>query len=106
MVIVFKQKTAYEMRISDWSSDVCTSELQRYRAVEGWRARIRYTDPYRGLPAGAAGRKHLVDRRRRRIGGLGGLARRPEGRPAERGRRSGAGLLWPRRNGADRKSVV
>src|SRR3546814_15704731 len=24
-----KQKTAYEMRISDWSSDVCSSDLQR-----------------------------------------------------------------------------
>src|SRR3546814_3777679 len=23
----FKQKTAYEMRISDWSSDVCSSDL-------------------------------------------------------------------------------
>src|SRR3546814_17543821 len=33
---VFKQKTAYEMRISDWSSDVCSSDLlqrnrQRYK---------------------------------------------------------------------------
>src|SRR3546814_18634326 len=31
MLIVFfcfKQKTAYEMRISDWSSDVCSSDLQ------------------------------------------------------------------------------
>src|SRR3546814_10802367 len=26
-VCVFKQKTAYEMRISDWSSDVCSSDL-------------------------------------------------------------------------------
>src|SRR3546814_4511611 len=26
-VFVFKQKTAYEMRISDWSSDVCSSDL-------------------------------------------------------------------------------
>src|SRR3546814_19003625 len=26
----FKQKTAYEMRISDWSSDVCSSDLARY----------------------------------------------------------------------------
>src|SRR3546814_2572490 len=26
----FKQKTAYEMRISDWSSDVCSSDLQAY----------------------------------------------------------------------------
>src|SRR3546814_3205894 len=25
----FKQKTAYEMRISDWSSDVCSSDLER-----------------------------------------------------------------------------
>src|SRR3546814_17885785 len=28
-VVVFKQKTAYEMRISDWSSDVCSSDLFR-----------------------------------------------------------------------------
>src|SRR3546814_5789091 len=27
-VFFFKQKTAYEMRISDWSSDVCSSELR------------------------------------------------------------------------------
>src|SRR3546814_10343548 len=26
-MFVFKQKTAYEMRISDWSSDVCSSDL-------------------------------------------------------------------------------
>src|SRR3546814_6647227 len=26
----FKQKTAYEMRISDWSSDVCSSDLSRF----------------------------------------------------------------------------
>src|SRR3546814_3727024 len=25
---LFKQKTAYEMRISDWSSDVCSSDLE------------------------------------------------------------------------------
>src|SRR3546814_14801489 len=32
----FKQKTAYEMRISDWSSDVCSSDLQdRGRAQAG-----------------------------------------------------------------------
>src|SRR3546814_2714585 len=27
----FKQRTAYEMRISDWSSDVCSSDLRRLR---------------------------------------------------------------------------
>src|SRR3546814_8790492 len=29
MFFFFKQKTAYGMRISDWSSDVCSSDLQR-----------------------------------------------------------------------------
>src|SRR3546814_4039542 len=31
----FKQKTAYEMRISDWSSDVCSSDLSRPDRVPG-----------------------------------------------------------------------
>src|SRR3546814_9459163 len=29
MFFFFKQKTAYEMRISDWSSDVCSSDLNK-----------------------------------------------------------------------------
>src|SRR3546814_10765761 len=29
LVFFFKQKTAYEMRISDWSSDVCSSDLAK-----------------------------------------------------------------------------
>src|SRR3546814_4886114 len=31
----FKQKTAYEMRISDWSSDVCSSDLGWGRLIFG-----------------------------------------------------------------------
>src|SRR3546814_10358419 len=31
MFFVFNQKTAYEVRISDWSSDVCSSDLQIHR---------------------------------------------------------------------------
>src|SRR3546814_8422806 len=31
----FKQKTAYEMRISDWSSDVCSSYLGTYAQLVG-----------------------------------------------------------------------
>src|SRR3546814_5929735 len=31
----FKQKTAYEMRISDWSSDVCSSDLNKIERVLG-----------------------------------------------------------------------
>src|SRR3546814_2054209 len=34
-VFFFKQKTAYEMRISDWSSDVCSSDLAERGAVRG-----------------------------------------------------------------------
>src|SRR3546814_8083376 len=34
----FKQKTAYEMRISDWSSDVCSSDLDsRGTDSDNWR---------------------------------------------------------------------
>src|SRR3546814_3189638 len=32
-VFFFKQKTAYEMRISDWSSDVCSSDLDFHGSV-------------------------------------------------------------------------
>src|SRR3546814_19585916 len=38
---VFKQKTAYEMRISDWSSDVCSSNLTHLRAPPGRRSLAR-----------------------------------------------------------------
>src|SRR3546814_810213 len=44
MFFFFKQKTAYEMRISDWSSDVCSSELAVIQALlpalRGSRGRI------------------------------------------------------------------
>src|SRR3546814_5167135 len=49
-VFFFKQKTAYEMRISDWSSDVCSSDLFEYlpspffalqEAGESIRARLK-----------------------------------------------------------------
>src|SRR3546814_6979370 len=32
VLFVFKQETAYEMRISDWSSDVCSSDLDAFIA--------------------------------------------------------------------------
>src|SRR3546814_17175286 len=34
MFFFFKQKTAYEMRISDWSSDVCSSDLLPFDQVD------------------------------------------------------------------------
>src|SRR3546814_11056806 len=35
MLFLFKQKTAYEMRISDWSSDVCSSDLAQGETYRG-----------------------------------------------------------------------
>src|SRR3546814_1877036 len=46
----FKQKTAYEMRISDWSSDVCSSDLLAFGTIDSfllWRltgGRVHATD--------------------------------------------------------------
>src|SRR3546814_4085488 len=49
----FKQKTAYEMRISDWSSDVCSSDLRPVsRRCAAGRGRA---DPGRKLGRGLAG---------------------------------------------------
>src|SRR3546814_7174734 len=39
----FKQKTAYEMRISDWSSDVCSSDLSPQRAGRRMQASATMT---------------------------------------------------------------
>src|SRR3546814_5133779 len=41
LLFFFKQKTAYEMRISDWSSDVCSSDLAEASA---WLSRAWAAD--------------------------------------------------------------
>src|SRR3546814_2780963 len=46
IVFCFKQKTAYEMRISDWSSDVCSSDLSRAeQSQDSWTREIRLVVP-------------------------------------------------------------
>src|SRR3546814_1216953 len=40
VVFFFKQKTAYEMRISDWSSDVCSSDLALAERIDMLEARL------------------------------------------------------------------
>src|SRR3546814_2034155 len=47
----FKQKTAYEMRISDWSSDVCSSDLPAHLLADV---------DYGGPVVAAVGRDNLV----------------------------------------------
>src|SRR3546814_4407425 len=70
----FKQKTAYEMRISDWSSDVCSSDLL-----------LVHRGAHAGLPAAQG-------------------ARQPQRRTAGRARRGAAHLraARPRARGAGR----
>src|SRR3546814_7815930 len=68
----FKQKTAYEMRISDWSSDVCSSDLPP-RAVRG-RLDLRAPPPAEGDSFHDRHRPRLLEplrnvaRRREQIG--------------------------------------
>src|SRR3546814_19412577 len=55
----FKQKTAYEMRISDWSSDVCSSDLPCAAKVPpaSWRTETRRMRLRRWRSASRTGRK-------------------------------------------------
>src|SRR3546814_6320697 len=45
IVFFFKQKTAYELRISDWSSDVCSSDLDAAATDEIGFLKLRYKLP-------------------------------------------------------------
>src|SRR3546814_10115809 len=74
MFFFFKQKTAYEVRISDWSSDVCSSDLRKPRApgrVQPPKPRHRRADSPRS--AGSPRRRGPASRRR---GGRGSAAGR------------------------------
>src|SRR3546814_7125698 len=69
----FKQKTAYEMRISDWSSDVCSSDLNAERPWDS--AGVAWLSQTLGKPRRAAAQQ-LPDGRERH----GGIASRSEER--------------------------
>src|SRR3546814_5501093 len=60
VVIFFKQKTAYEMRISDWSSDVCSSDLEPGRRDGHPRRRQRAGDDGDMADAGALFQHHAL----------------------------------------------
>src|SRR3546814_15215689 len=63
---LFKQKTAYEMRISDWSSDVCSSDLHHFLdhadedAVGAELVMVDAAAGEKGLGVGEAGRTGIV----------------------------------------------
>src|SRR3546814_7258678 len=54
IVFFFKQKTAYEMRISDWSSDVCSSDLAGQHDGKRGAAEMRCDRFEHGVGRGAA----------------------------------------------------
>src|SRR3546814_19593093 len=56
LLFFFKQKTAYEVRISDWSSDVCSSDLGRAPARAGTNARFHGVERHLHLARGLARR--------------------------------------------------
>src|SRR3546814_981656 len=55
LVFLFKKKTAYEMRISDWSSDVCSSDLAKAACVGVARQQAGGDDIARIAGVGATG---------------------------------------------------
>src|SRR3546814_2037126 len=61
----FKQKTAYEMRISDWSSDVCSSDLRRARRCLS--ASVPSLDPPARIPDGLPPPQALGSTNERRL---------------------------------------
>src|SRR3546814_5659780 len=83
----FKQKTAYEMRISDWSSDVCSSDL-RLRGAAGARHDGRSQHRY----------PRLTPERRRSFGRTGAVQADPApARPLSCARAAGAPAWRDRR---------
>src|SRR3546814_10845355 len=83
----FKQKTAYEMRISDWSSDVCSSDLEPRAAFCGLCA------DGRGGAACAGDAARGAERDRPLFGGGGGAVRRHDRGDAGLHRPDGARAL-------------
>src|SRR3546814_6135515 len=63
MFFFFKQKTAYEMRISDWSSDMCSSDLKPKNVSRFMQAAEKY-DRLKRLA-------HRRDRNNRENGAIG-----------------------------------
>src|SRR3546814_8477565 len=111
VVFFFKQKTAYEMRISDWSSDVCSSDLSRplTRAAAPIEHRHKGVRAQRGLTPSSTltpvvrhrGRRFATTRRRgsRSTGGPNvSSATRPPATLSPHTR--GGALSWPVRSHA------
>src|SRR3546814_3585180 len=91
-VFFFKQKTAYEMRISDWSSDVCSSDCTRRRPRPRhlWQGRTRQ---HRAAARGAFSATSVAAPATRASHDAGG--RSEERRVGEEGVSTGRSAWWP-----------
>src|SRR3546814_8780098 len=99
LIFCFKQKTAYEMRISDWSSDVCSSDLagMTVRCRKIISAPLRPSRPQHDLPHRLAPLEH-----RKAFAPVGEVERGVDVRPDPARRRQRV----DRRDILDRTSVV
>src|SRR3546814_19694822 len=71
----FKQKTAYEMRISDWSSDVCSSDLSY--GVSSIEELLEALEPQTRSGRGRGGGRPVILVNGRRISGFGAVRNIP-----------------------------
>src|SRR3546814_4052867 len=78
MFFFFKQKTAYEMRISDWSSDVCSSDLDADQALPAGQC-ARGGDLGSAVPGARLAARPCLRRGRRGGQPAGAGDRRPGG---------------------------
>src|SRR3546814_2722508 len=73
MFFLFKQKTAYELRISDWSSDVCSSDLRSrlQEQEDGWShgGSAAHATEFGNRPYGCRARPALCKGKRSRFEG-------------------------------------
>src|SRR3546814_7570163 len=81
MFFFFKQKTAYEMRISDWSSDVCSSDLPHFGRAQPMGCGAEIDADSRAGELGADRRNRAAVRRQSR--NLGAVPR--SGREGQEG---------------------
>src|SRR3546814_3988301 len=81
----FKQKTAYEMRISDWSSDVCSSDLSGkpasktlslFKPLPQLLKNVRFA---KGKPLESEGVRQAISAAETRLNGTGRLVIRKSG---------------------------
>src|SRR3546814_9114999 len=88
-VVFFKQKTAYEMRISDWSSDVCSSDRFRSSDCADRSCQPSRLNQRRSPPCGGSRYRSTTIRVPARVRGAAAGGRAPAGRARMR-------LVWIR----------